>query len=297
LHPARRGYRLCFNLFHEIAESENAMKFFRRLMQVFRDEQTPVRFLVSRVLWHSGLSQYFTIRMNGFRLTFFPSSMSASYWENPESRLDDAKVLRTFLHEGDVFIDVGANVGGLSCEAATLVGKGGAVIAFEPHPRIFNYLRQNVELNAFDQVSVFNLGLGEQRAELRFTNAQADDMNAISMTDGIAVNVDTLDAVLSVRQMSSVRLMKVDVEGYELFVFRGAVKTLAKTDIVFFEAFEEQYARFGYGFADVHRCLTGLGFEIMDSVTRQPVAATHVPVTCENLLAVRKSALAGSLAA
>lgn len=273
------------------------MRIVRRFLKIFREERSPIRFLMSRVLWRSGLSHHFTIRMNGFRLTFFPSSMSASYWENPESRLDDAEVLRNLLREGDTFIDVGANVGGLSCEAATLVGASGSVVAFEPHPRIFDYLRQNVKLNGFEQVSLFNLGLGAERAQLRFTNDKADDMNAISTTDGIAVNVDTLDAVLSVRQMPSIRLMKVDVEGYELFVFRGAAKTLAKTEMVYFEAFEEQYARFGYSFSDVHAHLTALDFEIVDSVTKKPVPASHVPVTCENLLAVRKKAKAQEIAA
>jgi FkbM family methyltransferase len=273
------------------------MKIFRRLLKIFREERSPLRFLLSRVLWHSGLSRHFTIPMNGFKLIFFPSSMSASYWEDPDSRLDDAKVLRQFLREGDTFIDVGANVGGLACEAATLVGASGSVVAFEPHPRIFDYLKQNVAFNGFEQVTVHNLGLGEERAQLRFTDARADDMNVISLTDGIAVNVDTLDSVLSVRQLPSIRLLKVDVEGFELFVFRGAGKTLAKTEIVFFEAFEEQYARFGYGFADIHRILTAYGFQIVDSVTRRPVPVTHWPVRCENLLAIRSSVAAEYLAA
>jgi FkbM family methyltransferase len=227
--------------------------------------------------------------MPGFSMTFFPSSLSAAYWINPNARNHDAKLIGTLLNEGDTFIDIGANIGVLSCMAATCVGPGGKVLSFEPHPRIFSYLERNINRNNFAQIHAFGIGLGASESILYFRDGQADDMNSIA-DSGIPVRVRRLDDVIAEQKVERIRLMKVDVEGFELEVFKGANDTLKFTEMVYFEAYEEQYGRFGYGYSQIHEFLSDRGFDVYESVTGGKLSKEFVPATCCDLLAVRRDA-------
>ncbi|MDW8320126.1 MAG: FkbM family methyltransferase, partial [Armatimonadota bacterium] len=107
---------------------------------------------MARLLVWSGLCRFWYIPRDGYRLRFYPSSVSMALWEYPEGWRQDSKVLRQLLRPGDVYIDVGANIGHLALEAAQCVGEAGQVYAFEAHPTIAQYLRENVQLNRFSNV-------------------------------------------------------------------------------------------------------------------------------------------------
>ena len=271
------------------------MKLTRRLVQIFKEEARPWRFLMSRVLWHAGVSELFSIDIRSeFKLTFFPSSLSASYWMDPNQRADDGEIIRKLVHKGDTVIDVGANIGVLTCEAALAAGHDGLIYSFEPHPRVYSYLTRNISRNGFPQVIPVNMGLAAEEGVLHFTDVRGDDCNHVSENGtGIAVPVTRLDDYLANLDMPRVHLIKIDVEGFELNVLKGALGTLARTDYVLFEAFESQFQRFGYGYREVHELLAAAGFEVFTihaSSQAGPVQcdASYVPTLCQNLLAVRR---------
>jgi hypothetical protein len=60
-----------------------------RLAELLKGER-PIRNLVGRLLWQTGLCRRFTIRKNGYVLRFFPSSVSCAYWIDPDARADGA---------------------------------------------------------------------------------------------------------------------------------------------------------------------------------------------------------------
>lgn len=131
------------------------------------------------------------------------------------------------LRPGDLFVDIGANIGSYSVIAAGACGAD--AIAIEPVPQAYQHLIDNVTLNGLDdRVTAINICIGERAGALRFSG-HLDTVNHV-LTDqedsrhSLEVRVETLDAVLGDRVP---RVMKIDVEGYEEPVLKGAARTLA----------------------------------------------------------------------
>jgi FkbM family methyltransferase len=150
------------------------------------------------------------------------------------------RVLEQFIRPGDVCIDVGANVGALTLVMASLVGSKGKVLAFEPGPELFAKLQQNVALNPDIQhrVGACQCGLSDEEATLQWEEDARNRGNAFlsKSKGGLVVPVKRLDDIPEVRS-GNVRFIKIDVEGMELRVLRGAKDLLRQTRcLVYFEA-------------------------------------------------------------
>lgn len=220
-------------------------RFFERL-DILRKHPAPLRFLVSRILMVAGCSQFFTICRTGYRLRFFPSALSAALWINPRERSGEEKFLRSNLRPGDTAIDVGANVGNIALALAAAVGPSGKVLAIEPHPRIFSYLKGNAAYNRFSQLDVLNCALGAERSTIFMKDRRDDDQNAVSAHPGASAAIEIpLQRLDDVAPPGDIALLKVDVEGYEYFVFSGAAATLRRTRMVYFEYVPCLANRFG----------------------------------------------------
>ena len=187
--------------------------------------------------------------------------MSVNYWKNPNNRISDYKFITGYLRENDVYIDVGANIGTTLIPAAKTI-KGGKAIGFEPHPRIFSYLMENVSLNNLgDNIELYNCAVGSERGSINFSSGRADDCNKVLITrGGIKVPVKLLDDFVT--KFSKIDLMKIDVEGYEKFVVEGGIKALAKTQCIYFEVSEEHFRDFGYSLKDLLNQLENMGFHL-----------------------------------
>ena len=135
--------------------------------------------------------------------------------------------LRKIIKPGDTCWDIGANIGFYTCLLATKVGDNGRVVAFEPASRTYGYLKENVSLNQFTNVTVVNKGLGdkqEQRhlyySEARLAEGTASLKYAEGRTASERVTLDTIDNLF--RELSAPNFVKIDVEGYQLEVLKGA---------------------------------------------------------------------------
>ncbi len=151
-------------------------------------------------------------------------------WYCGLDEMEDMAFVLHALRPGDLFLDVGTNIGSYTVLAAGAVGAN--VIAVEPVPSTFNSLRFNVRLNNIDhRVNCLNIGLGETEGELRFT-AGRDCTNHV-LTPGetgesVLVQVKSLDNVCSERTPA---VIKIDVEGYEQAVISGGKRTLANDQL------------------------------------------------------------------
>jgi len=138
----------------------------------------------------------------------------------------DMGFLLHFLRAGDVFVDVGANVGSYTILGCSAVGARG--IAFEPVPSTFKRLVENMRLNHLDKkVKCINKGVGVQQETIVFTS-DGDTVNHVlangeQSDNAVTVEVTSLDAALCGECPS---LIKIDVEGYETPVLEGAQETL-----------------------------------------------------------------------
>lgn len=200
---------------------------------------------------------------------------------------DEEALMRQLLRPGDNFVDVGSNIGHLSIVAKNQV-KGGRVVAIEAHPQTAEYARKNFALNSVD-IDLLNFGVGAQRGVMTLTNLYADDMNYIveDRQGGDLVSVRTLDDLLA--SLDEIQLLKVDIEGYELMAFRGAVEVLKRARFVYFEVWSDLTEKYNYTPRELIGYLEGLDFKIyhVRSVNDyEPLFPDEDFSKSENLLAV-----------
>lgn len=179
------------------------------------------------------------------------------------------------LRPGDLALDVGGNFGTWSLLAAR---RGARVVAFEPLPALAARFREHLELNGVRGVELRQAAVGAAEGELPFFGNPGDNTGASSLVrrgpDDVEVRVPvvTLDRVAP----EGVKLMKVDVEGAEILVFRGARQFLGRADapVIFFEIDESLAARFGSSSLEVKRLLIECGYGIYRwrRGTMEPVA-------------------------
>lgn len=257
-----------------------------RVWQRLSSEERPLKFLISRILWSTGICRLFTIQRSGYSLRFFPSSSSATHWVDPSWILDDEVFFESYLAEGDCVVDVGANIGALTLKAARIVGDRGRVVSFEGHPRIASYVRGNVELNGFSNIELHQCALGEKEGTVSFSNRRSDEQNRV-VDSGLLVPMRTLDNCLPAT--ATIDLLKVDVEGYERMVFLGAEETLTRCECVYFESAKRHCDKFGYRQGDVIELLMQAGFEVYKRDGRKIslLDARYEADCLENLIAIR----------
>lgn len=132
-----------------------------------------------------------------------------------------------YLRPADLFIDIGANIGAYTVLAGGAVGS--RVICFEPAPATFRALTLNLQLNSiFGRVTAHNLALGKEEGELQFTEGLGTE-NHVQVCGGgtktMSVKATSFDNLLG---FSEPNLVKIDVEGFETNVLRGARQMLSK---------------------------------------------------------------------
>ncbi|MBI4507921.1 MAG: FkbM family methyltransferase [Chloroflexi bacterium] len=182
-----------------------------------------------------------------------------------------ARWLEGRLRPGMVFCDVGAHVGQYTLMAAAAVGEAGRVYAFEPEPRNFGRLRSNVELNGFRNVFLHQCAVSDVSGGATFYVHSGGNFNSgnhslrpdpdLAHPQAIVVRTVTLaDALLHAPKID---MIKIDVEGAEMLVLRGAEAILVRDHpIVLFEAEERQTTRFGYSTIELKRYVSSLGYAI-----------------------------------
>jgi FkbM family methyltransferase len=156
-----------------------------------------------------------------------------------------SKLVREYLRPGDVFVDVGANIGYYTVIAAGLVGNAGLVYAFEPSSRIRARLERNVMLNALSQVRIRAEAVSSKSGFVRLIEPQNTGNDGLAYVDttgggdGTEVRSVRLDELSELKDRHPA-LIKVDVEGGEPEVFRGATSILeqAEAPSILFESFE-----------------------------------------------------------
>lgn len=159
---------------------------------------------------------------------------SAIYWRGAHDWAP-IFVLEKYLNPGDTFIDVGANQGEYSLWAARKTGAKGKVVAFEPMQQLFNQLTENIQLNKQFQKTIkpVKLGLSDKKETVTlYASADSNEgTNTIYNSDKFnietgKIQLDTLDKQVKELKISQVNFLKIDVEGAELQVLKGALDTL-----------------------------------------------------------------------
>lgn len=262
---------------------------FSAFIGVLKDSKNPVRVILAQLLVKTGLHKFFNIRLNGYNIKFSKSALAITLFANPDERHDDEDFLRKVLKPGDVYVDVGANIGTLVLAAASITGPFGKVVAIEAHPSTFKILEENIKLNKLTNIDAKNFAVGNKKGTVFFSNINSDDQNKVLVKSeaGIEVAMETLDNLLA--GLERITILKIDVEGYEKFVLEGAFETLSKASAVYFESWQQHFNVFNYTTEDILAIFDSNGFkvyEVMNNILT-PLLPRHISVSCQNLLAIK----------
>lgn len=186
-------------------------------------------------------------------------------WEVNESML-----LGRALQPGMIFFDVGANVGYFSLLAAAIVGNQGRVFSFEPVSRTREMLMRNVKLNGFNNVELLPFALADHNGSREIFYYPGQDCGSNSFgrysTDAGKETVEciTWDRFMEERGVGNVDIAKIDVEGAELKVLRGAMHVLSQRSApdLLIEINPERLAANGDTPKKVIDLLTDLGYRV-----------------------------------
>ncbi len=180
-------------------------------------------------------------------ISVFPDELGHSVMVSGVFDLCVTESIHRLLDKGDFAVDVGANVGYITSLIATRIGPEGSVLAFEPHPKVFELLERNVaRWNADDATGALEarrLAISSEAGigHLNVDANSASHMGLASLREGAEggapedyeVELARLDDLVGDRK---VQLLKIDVEGHELEVLRGAESLLSDShvrDVVF----------------------------------------------------------------
>ncbi len=152
------------------------------------------------------------------------------------------KTIQHLLRPGDTCIDIGANVGYHTIVMSQSVQSAGLVFAFEPSLVNLSKLLRNLQLNSCGNVVLASLALSDSPGVSRLAPGDKDKKNCglpnlrpeSNYADSQPVILSVLDGLLA-ESLPRVRLVKIDVEGFELHVLSGMAKVLAVTDAVLCE--------------------------------------------------------------
>ncbi|MBN4073778.1 MAG: hypothetical protein COC05_04060 [Gammaproteobacteria bacterium] len=172
------------------------------------------------------------------------------------------RVLLRYLKPGGIFIDIGANVGYYTLIANHEVGSNGRVLSFEPNPDTLEKLKRNISLNSAMQVEVFEMALSDADSEVTLFCPNDETHGCASMVnqgwDDASIHkvmARRLDDVLP-QEIDHIDLIKMDVEGAELKVVRGARRTISKyRPTILLELSEKATKSFGHDTLNVPKLL------------------------------------------
>jgi FkbM family methyltransferase len=182
---------------------------------------------------------------------------------------EESKYILENIRETDICVDVGANIGFYSLSFAKKAVRG-EVHCFEPVPLNFHMMAVNVLANAFSNVSMNNCAVGDVNCETEFCVAQDGAFSSLINTGRKVVSeilktrVLTLDSYCRERNLTRIDVLKVDVEGAEMAVIRGATEVLSdpkrRPHLVMLELFEPMLQQFGSTLAQVEELMSGYGY-------------------------------------
>lgn len=214
------------------------------------------------------------------------------------------------VRRGDTVLDIGANIGLVTFVLASLVGETGHVHAFEPIPRLQKLIEQAIRKNGASNVTLHRVALGSENGNLELTipkgnlgQASLAPVRTSPHAEKISVPVVRLSSLLTPDTVGTIRLAKIDVEGFEPEVLKGAADLISKTppDTILFELNKSDgsvrkhptiriLSEMGYGFFSIPRCLFRMRIRQFDPTVRTDDPPGH------DFLAARKGKIFAEVA-
>ena len=202
--------------------------------------------------------------------------------------------LYTLVKKDNLVLDIGTNFGTTILQFARIIGKDGLAYGFEPDPTNFSICQNNIKLNKFSNIRVENLGVGSKDDTLLLVvdSEYNRGMNKISLEnngkESFFVKIICIDDWVESKNITQVDLIKIDVEGFEMEVLKGAEKTL-KTfkPLLFIELDNNNLKLHNSSAKELVEYLMFLGYEILHTETESVILNTadfkncHYDIICK----------------
>ena len=140
----------------------------------------------------------------------------------------EVELMKQLIKPGNTVLDVGANFGALTLPMAQLVGGHGLVYAFEPQPQIYDLLYRNIKQNELENVVLYNCAVGSSCGDISIPNLESTGSHNYS---GVSIGSGDMTAKLMIIDsllLENVNFIKIDVEGFEREVIKGARETIKR---------------------------------------------------------------------
>jgi len=213
------------------------------------------------------IKQLFIIAKTKWALSFFQGNVFSL------ASFEVVSNLKKMVPNLNYIIDVGANSGQFS-KVANAFYPDAKIDAFEPLPDLFPKMAKKFTVNK--NITVHNLALGNENGQIKFNQNDYGHISSILEINSenihypkqsnsipqIDVEIKTLDSFLSDKELPSLTLLKLDVQGYELEVLKGASGSIKKIDYVIIEANLEQLYTNQPSFTEMNNYLNNIGFEL-----------------------------------
>lgn len=183
----------------------------------------------------------------------------------------ETALVSSILKPDSVFVDVGANWGYFTLLAANLISDNGVVLSLEPDPRLFQILDSNIARNKFRHITALQVAAADKPGTLKLAGYEesegnfgvsriiADDEKHSSFYQ---VTIDALDNMLEKQNITKVDLMKMDIEGAEVFAIAGLKKHLKENRVkrLLLELHPAQLLKHGSSAAEIIETLQSYGY-------------------------------------
>jgi FkbM family methyltransferase len=271
-------------------------KFFEKIFLLFVDEKTgnnwTYKIIPQSYLYPQGSYREATRYGINFKLDLSDYLDWLLYFY---SKSDSSFGLLNYLDNARTVIDVGGNIGQTGLAIAKKLGKESRIISFEPYPSTFNRYMNNLGANpGTTNIKVENLALGDKEAVLdMFVESELNSgrnrivFDKMNNTQGtVQVKVTTLDKYVLENNLPAVDFIKIDVEGFEHAVLKGAVETLKKDKpVLYIELSDGNLRSQGSSSLELVKFLNEIGYTAMNAVTKTVVGTDtivepHIDIVC-----------------
>ena len=229
----------------------------------------------AKKLWYGDRGE--PIQYREHKLRYLPGTrpVRLKYLDSPDVTVrNDVRQINFFLEnvkKGDFVLDIGGHFGQYAVLLGSLVSSSGRVITFEPDPGARKTLLENLDLNGFrDRVEIETVALFDQSGEHAFFSKGADSMSSLARSglganavspDVVEYRVETkrLDDYLTARNLGNPGYVKLDTEGAEINILKGAANLLKSSTTIVCELHPYAWEEFGTNFDELLRIVADNG--------------------------------------
>jgi FkbM family methyltransferase len=202
------------------------------------------------------------MEVDGFKIAADPfDGPGYIFWQSGLTEPETQRLLSAILRPGMVMVDVGAYVGQFTLISSRVANNEIRIFSFEPTPDVFRQLCRNVKANRCAHVTCIQAALSDTPGKANFyfypESHDQNSLRALASSDAscVEVAVETIDSISDKYLIDRIDVIKVDVEGNELSVLKGARRSLAQFRPVLIIEVSRHQRAYGYTGADIKTLL------------------------------------------